>query len=144
MDSRSTGPVKYVKLGMLRRLQDDNKVLIYDVEKIHKYSGYNPRTSDQDIGLLKLKGKVQFNEHIYPICLPTKQIDAENATVSGFGRTGRYDAQADNLLKVVLNRFTHEECQNIIRNRRIDRKTMLCYGSRTLRRDACRVRINLN
>ncbi|KAL7042175.1 hypothetical protein ACKWTF_001047 [Chironomus riparius] len=141
LNQKSTGPVKFVKLGMLTRSQRDENVYIFDVEKTHPYPEYNPRTFENDIGLIKFRGKVTFNEHLYPICLPTTQLDNQDVIVTGFGKTGANHEQTEYLMKVILNRFTHNECQTLYPNSKIVKETMLCYGSRKEKKDACRVRI---
>jgi hypothetical protein len=129
-----------VKLGMLNRSQNDEKVKIFDVDKTHPHPQYNPRIYENDIALIKMKEKVVFDENIYPICLPTSQLESPIAIMSGFGKTRNDEEQSEILRKVVVNRFEHEECQRIFRNSiAIDRNKMLCYGSRRGNDDACRV-----
>ena len=124
---------------MIQRSQMDERVKIFDVDQRHKYPQYNPRNYANDIGIIKFKGKVNFNEHLYPICLPTSQLESADVIVSGFGQTGQTHAQTENLMKVGLKRFTHDECQTLYMNNPIDKKTMLCYGSRREKKDSCRV-----
>lgn len=126
---------------MLTRSQNDEKVQIFDVEEKFPYPQYEPKTYENDIALIKIKGIVSFNEHLYPICLPTSQLESPDVIVSGFGKTAQNDQQSDHLMKVILNRFTHAECQELYVNKKIDKKTMLCYGSRKEQKDSCRVRI---
>ncbi|XP_070509414.1 venom protease-like [Chironomus tepperi] len=138
MNHRETGPVKFVKLGMRRRLQEDDRVQMFNVDTLHPHPQYNRKTNLNDIALIKIKGKVNFNEHLYPICLPTTQPENSDVLLTGFGKTGRDHEQAENLMKVVLNKFTYDECKQLYRNREIDRKSMLCYGSRKESKDSCR------
>ncbi|XP_070507056.1 transmembrane protease serine 9-like isoform X2 [Chironomus tepperi] len=118
--------IKYVKLGMNSRSQDDDHVFIYGIEKTFRYTNSSTRTVKHDIGLLKLNDTVQFSEYLYPICLPTTQPKDPQAIFTGFGRTedNRY---SDSLLKVVLDRYSIPKCQDkLIHN--IDEESMICYG----------------
>ena len=127
---------------MLDRSQNDNEVFRYDVIEIIPHPQYNPQTFNNDIALLKLSTNVEFSEFIYPICLPTKQHDELKVVMTGFGRTGGNHAQSQKLLKVGLEKFTHEECQEKIPTKEIDRATMLCFGSHLESKDACGVSLS--
>jgi trypsin len=128
---------------MLTRSQKDERVKIFNIAKKHAHPDYNRRTNENDIALIKIRGSVNFTEHLYPICLPTSQIESPDVIISGFGQTGHNHQQTENLMKIVLNRFTQSECQDRYVNTQINPKTMLCYGSRRERKDACRVSISL-
>ena len=124
---------------MLDRLQNDSDVFRYDVIEIIPYPQHNPRTYNNDIALLKLNTDVKFSEFIFPICLPTKQHDELKVTITEFGRTGDDHVKSEKLLKDELEKFSHEECQEQIPTKEIDRATMLCFGSHFGKKDACRV-----
>jgi V8-like Glu-specific endopeptidase len=108
---RALGAVKFVKLGVNSRSQNDDRTLVYVVSEIFEHPNYNKKTFNEDLGLLKLNASVQFSEFVMPICLPSKSPDANKAVASGFGRTGYQQASSEDLLKVVLEKFTTEECQ---------------------------------
>lgn len=120
---------------------DNKKVFIYNVIETFKHPNYNVKTFNEDIGLLKLDGIVPIDEHILPICLPTKQHDDYKAMATGFGKT--FDNHQSNiLLKATLERFVHPECQKSWPEDtevRFDEKTMVCYGHHSKRSDTCRV-----
>lgn len=84
--------------------------------EIFQHPNYNRKTYDEDLSLLKLNATVSFSEFVTPICLPSKFHDANKAVVSGFGRTGFQQSSSENLLKVVLEKFTHAECQQTYGN----------------------------
>ena len=109
---RSVGAVKFVKLGASRRSHDESHTVVYNVMEIFQHPNYNTKTYDEDLGLLKLEETVLFSEYVMPICLPTKFYDANKAVVSGFGRLGYRRESSESLLKVVLEKFTYEECQD--------------------------------
>lgn len=141
-DSKHNGMIKFVKLGMIDRLQNDNNVFIYNVTKVIKHPQYSPRTFDNDIALLKLENDVNFSEFIYPICLPTRQHNEPNVILTGLGKTGGSDEQSQKLMKVELRKFSNKECQEIIETINITRN-MMCYGSRVEQKDSCGVRSRL-
>lgn len=135
--------VSLVKVGMLKRIQNDSNTDIYNVAEIFQHPEYSKRTINNDVALLRLSDNIKFSDKIYPICLPSKQHSDSEAIVTGFGKTGVKDSQADNLLKVGLQFFTFAECQGLYRLRRLNQSTMICYGHRTERKDACEVGSNL-
>lgn len=137
---KSFGKIKFVKLGMIDRFQNDHNVQIFNVTDIIVHPRYNPSKFDNDIALLKLDSYVNLTEFIYPICLPTNQPDDFEAVVTGLGKTGNNHQQSQKLLKVVLEKFSKNECENIFRNKDITRN-MLCYGSRSEKKDSCGVRL---
>ncbi|KAL7042172.1 hypothetical protein ACKWTF_001045 [Chironomus riparius] len=134
---RSLREIKFVKLGMLDRSQDDNDVFIYNVINKIIHPQYDRISFNNDIALLELDKDVKFSEYIYPICLPTRQHDEEKAIVTGLGTTGKDHAQSEKLLKVVLEKFSHRECQEKV-PQPIDKASMLCYGDNSDSKDACR------
>lgn len=137
---RSFGAVKFVKLGMNYRNEQSGKIYIFGVDKIFQHPNYSARNFIEDIGLLRLNGSVTFSEFILPICLPTKQHDSGRAVVSGFGRTGYGQSSSEKLLKVTLEKFTADECQQAFGKAiNVDNGTMLCYGHHTENKDSCSV-----
>jgi len=123
---------------MNNRSQMDSNVFTYNIIKIIMHPNYNRRTKNNDIALLELQTKVSFTEYLYPICLPTSQPTNSEAIVTGFGQTGEYHAVSERLMKVIVKKFTHDECEEALRFQ-VDRNTMLCYGNRTHSGDSCRV-----
>ncbi|KAL7042198.1 hypothetical protein ACKWTF_001059 [Chironomus riparius] len=134
------GRVKFVKLGMHNRVQNEDKTYTFGVEEYYRHPNYIKGAFNNDIGLLKLDGIVPLDEHILPICMPTKQHDDLKAMATGFGKT-RHQQQSDVLIKVTLEKFNHSECQSSWGEDstvRIDDQTMVCYGHHTENRDSCR------
>ena len=131
--------VTLVKVGMLKRLQDDEFTSTYSIVEIFEHPEYKRQTINNDIALLRLNDTIDFNEKIYPICLPTKQHEDPEVIVTGFGKTGFNHQQSDNLLKVGLQWFTFAECQKLYRTKKLDESSMICYGHQSERKDACEV-----
>lgn len=125
---------------MISRAQDDGKVFTYNVDQIFKHPNYVSNKHNEDIGLIKLDQSVSFNERIRPICLPQTANAPPKAIATGFGRTGFRQSASDFLLKVTLESFTQEECRETYGTKvNITDDTMMCYGHRSERRDACNV-----
>lgn len=132
---RGYGGVKFVKLGMNSRLQNNNT---FNVKEIIQHPSYNPKKLINDIGLLKLDKIVPLSENVLPICLPQQFLTPEKAIASGFGKTGYGESSSRDLLKVTLERFTQEECQRpFAATVAITNDSMICYGHHTERRDSC-------
>lgn len=140
LSPRGFGSVKFVRIGMTSRSQDDGKVLNFGVDQIYKHPNYIQNKLNEDIGLIKLDRSVNFNERVRPICLPQTASMPPKAIATGFGRTGFRLSPSDRLLKVVLESFTQEECQTTYgRKVNITEDTMMCYGHHTDKKDACNV-----
>jgi len=124
---------------MLKESQMDDEVFIYRVDRKITHPMFSRLTREGDIGLLKLNDTVVFTKYIYPICLPTKQPDNSKAIATGFGTTGFSKIKSDHLLKVSLDMFSHNECQETFDDITYYSTSMLCYGHRTEEKDACDV-----
>ena len=137
INSPDYGAVKYVKLGIHDRAHDGDKSVLSIVDQRYKHPRGDLSTLHNDIGLIKLQESVTLSEFILPACLPTRPFYNDKATVTGFGETGK-GVQSQKLMKVVLERFDHENCKNIYEGN-YNEDTMLCYGHHKQRMDACNV-----
>lgn len=140
------GPIKYVRLGdlIIDTDFDDAKPKEYEIIEIIENPKYSRASKYHDIALLKLNETVIFNAYIRPLCLPSAQLDGERLIATGWGRTGWADEVSPKLLKVFLEPFSNEECNNYYANdvnrkleNGIDDKTQLCVGSRIENKDTC-------
>lgn len=135
---RGFGAVKFVKLGINSRTQNDSHSYTKNVKEIFQHPKYDSKKVDNDIGLVKLDSAVPLSERILPICLPQKQHTPEKAVASGFGKTGSTESASTEMLKVTLERFTLEECQKPFgKSVTITNDSMLCYGHHTEHKDSC-------
>lgn len=132
------GAVKFVKLGINSRTQNNSNTHVFNVQEIFQHPDYDKRKLVNDIGLIKIEGSVPLSEQVLPICLPYKQHTPDRAIASGFGKTGFGESASVDMLKVKLERFTQEECQRTFQNKVvITNDSMICYGHHTERKDTC-------
>ena len=135
---RGYGAVKFVKLGINSRTQNDSNSFTKNVKEIFQHSGYDPKKVDNDIGLVKLDSVVALSARVLPICLPQKQYAPGKAVASGFGKTSSSESASSDMLKVTLEKFTLEECQKPFGKAvTINSDSMLCYGHHTEHKDSC-------
>lgn len=84
-----SGIAKAVRLGSINLLHDDANTRIIPVDEFIPHPDYTPRKRYNDIALIRLKYKVEFNDFIWPACINT---DLNNTnwpfvTAIGFGVT---------------------------------------------------------
>jgi len=123
---KTESPTKFAfKLGVFDQTkQNEDGELVLDITEFHihpKYNGgggTNPPT--YDITLVKLKDPVQFNDHISPVCLPSKQNEelppAETtAFLTGWGRIKNSNSAPANptLQQVAVPVVSREKCKKI-------------------------------
>ncbi|XP_063706552.1 trypsin-1-like [Culicoides brevitarsis] len=125
---------KIVKLGALNVDIQESTVEIYQVEKGIIYPDYRSQFVYNDIGLLKLRTKVQFNINIRPICLAVdKHQNHDQVWAIGWGsyKNASYEGI---LQKLQLPLVSTKECSktyNAKRKRLPEglKDSILCYGA---------------
>lgn len=99
------------------------------------------KSNYNDIAIIQLDGAVKFNPYIRPICLPLSNETPPRVIATGMGAIDQYNTRSENLLKVILESFTNDECRitfpasfrlpdSIV-------ETQMCYGSRNKNGDTC-------
>lgn len=90
---------------------------------------------------------VTFSEYVLPICLvQTESLTTKRAIVTGWGKTGYFNDVSNSLMKVTIDYFNREQCDDIFRNvdrlkkGEIDWERMLCAGSYNKSGDSCQGR----
>ena len=74
----------------------------YRILKVHDFPNYNEANFQNDISILELTTEIQFNEKVYPVCLPSSDFCLKNGRkllVSGWGVTEQ-ETTSDDLLQV--------------------------------------------
>lgn len=143
---------KYVRLGDLdyESDEDDAGVSQFNVKEIIVYPESNQRSYYNDIALLKIDGKVEFNQYIQPACLPhADTMLAETVVAIGWGATSLPSTRQSKLQKVQLNPVPFEDCMESYKtNSRllqgILNETQVCAGAKKGGRDACSVGVNFD
>lgn len=135
-----------VRLGDLniQSTSDDANPQDFGVENSIVHPGYNFPAQYNDIALVKLSEKVQFNDYIAPICLQvTRYLPNSNFIATGWGIT-EFGSQSDTLLKVDLEYFPNNECQNNYNNVQVEYlprgildESQICAGSHLDLKDTC-------
>ena len=105
-----------VVFGEKNLLEDEGTEVKVDISDIIMHEDYQSVEKGHDIALLRLKDKVQTNEHIKIACLPTEEPTSDQiALTSGWGRKldGQYSTK---LLQVALPIMEREKCADIYKN----------------------------
>lgn len=113
------------------------------LKTIYQHPGFDLKTVDNDISLLKFSLPLKFTNTIQPIKLPTlnQNFDHKVAAVSGWGRIDNNGGTTNTLKAVDINIFSDNECNAIYGDRLT--KHMFCAGDMSGAKDACIVRIYL-
>ncbi|XP_046689251.1 venom protease-like [Homalodisca vitripennis] len=90
------------------------------VERVIAYDNYNITTHSGDIGLVKLKNRVQYTTLIRPICLPesdtfgSSSLVGESCDITGWGRTayGNRNAVVTHLQEARVDITDKNNCSN--------------------------------
>lgn len=143
------GYAEYVRLGDLDidNERDDSQPIQVNISERIKHPNYKIPSKYHDIALLRLAQKVQLNAYIRPACLAdTFQPTTAKAVATGWGLTQFSGKPSKRLLKVVLELYTHEECNQTYSNDinralkdGIIHEQQVCAGSHEHERDTCQV-----
>ncbi|XP_015423048.1 PREDICTED: coagulation factor X [Myotis davidii] len=81
-----------VRVGDRNTEKEDGNEMVHEVEVIVKHKGFDNKTYNCDIAVLKLKTPIKFRMNVAPACLPEKDwaestlMTQKSGIVSGFGR----------------------------------------------------------
>jgi hypothetical protein len=82
-----------IVVGDWQRSAESSVRQTLDVEKIVQNSGYNSRTMENDVSVIKVASDIVFNENVGPVCAPDpdnlytyykSQVSGWGTLVSGF------------------------------------------------------------
>lgn len=112
------------------------------VEETVVHEKYLPLSFNQhnDIALIRMSGKVSFNEFIKPICLEpddSESLIGHSVIVAGFGRT-ETALSSSVKLKVSLKVVENDKCNQVFRveGRRLNEMQICAGGEKNI--DSCR------
>ena len=108
------------------------------VHKIKIHAGYNEKTNDKDIALIKLRRPVSLGGNINTICLPQEKTvwGERQAVVAGWGHTSFSGSDSHVLQDVEVNLISQEQCKQMYSDEEIT-DNMLCAGTEEGGKDAC-------
>lgn len=144
------GFVKFARLGALdltiNPLVEDCPE-DYQIIEIIQHPDYKSNSAYNDIALLRLDKRVEFNPFIRPACLPPTDQTPEYFFIAGWGATLDLATKNEVLIKANVELFTQTECFEHYKNN-INKKlefgivedTQICAGSRNGDEDTCPVR----
>ncbi|XP_078055558.1 neurotrypsin-like isoform X2 [Mustelus asterias] len=133
----------FIRVGDYHTAVEDEYEREYPVEKIVTHKNYKLDSSDNDIALVRIKGKeghcVTFSQYATPVCLPGRKekmrINRQACYITGWGDTGR--SYSRTLLQGHVPLLPKKICESRYRNKFTAR--MICAGnlSEHKRVDSC-------
>lgn len=145
--TRDLGKVAYARIGIQRRTDPIDSQRLYKVKNIIKHPEYYPPYRYNDIALLQVDRDMLLDQFAVPACLDLGSPNVyDKALASGWGATQNRGANADELQKVILEKFSTSECNKMFPPMRLmrngfDEKTQICYGDKNMSKDTCQVNI---
>lgn len=140
------GPAKFVKLGNVVRNQENANTWTYTIIRRVPHPDYISGNAENDIVLFELNETVKLNRYVIPICLPqTDQLTTKRAIASGWGRTGFAEDVSESLMKVTIEYFAQQKCDDYyededkLEGKGINWLKMVCAGSTNKTGDTCNV-----
>jgi secreted trypsin-like serine protease len=113
---------------------------VFTVEKIIQHEGYASWKSNlNDIALMKLNEKIEFNDYIQPVCMPEATIgklEGAMATVTGWGTTSEGGSIASKLQQVDVPIIANQKCGQKYPSEDIV-ESMVCAGYDAGGKDSC-------
>jgi secreted trypsin-like serine protease len=101
-----------VELGHLRVFM--GHAAMKNIEKAIIHTGYNNKTSDNDIALLQLESSVEFGATIAPVCLPLDKhyLGGMQGSVVGWGFTSEGGSPSSRAKHANVRIYTSKQCRN--------------------------------
>lgn len=110
---RSPDVVRVGELDFSRPDEDDARPQDVTVDKIHIHPNYKPPKYYNDIAILKLSRRVEYNRYVRPICLPEpdwrKTYAGTHAVLTGWGYLSFGECETCFITAVILC-FAHNFC----------------------------------
>jgi hypothetical protein len=124
----------------LYRTDDDAKPREFVTQTVVQHPHFRRHGFFNDIGLLKLKDKVDFDEYIRPVCLPeakdmTRDLKGYMATILGWGTLYYGGPGSGSLQQVSMPIWDNKQCDE--RYFQPIEKGFMCAGYSEGGKDAC-------
>lgn len=149
---KSSRAAVYVRLGELDSSteEDDAHPQIYNVTERIIHPLYLVDYLHNDIALLRVGGRIEFNEYIQPACMPSAEsIVSKNIVALGWGTVSPDNRIYSHLQKVQLNLVPLAKCHELYGqpeqeklHQEIAVETQICANSSVPERDTCAVSEN--
>ncbi|XP_019627287.1 PREDICTED: trypsin-like [Branchiostoma belcheri] len=124
-------------LGKYHEFATDATEQVFNPAVIIRHSGYDWRTSDNDIVLIKLASPATLTQHVQPVCLPQANPKAgQLAVATGWGYT-QGTGGADVLKQVLLPIVKTSKCNSTSMHDGSITENMLCAGYEEGQQDTC-------
>ncbi|XP_069741458.1 neurotrypsin [Narcine bancroftii] len=133
----------FIRVGDYHTTVEDERELEIPVERIIVHRNYKPDSNDNDLALVRMKGReehcVTFNQYTSPVCLPgrkeMRRRNRQSCYITGWGDTGR--SYSRTLLQGAVPLLPKAICQTRYRSKFTAR--MICAGnlSEHKRVDSC-------
>ncbi|XP_049854824.1 serine protease snake-like [Schistocerca gregaria] len=140
-------PAVIVRLGEMNLKRDDDgaQPVDYHIADLVRHPEYKGPSKYNDIALLRLSERVDFNKFIRPACLYTHDKFSVSKTVAtGWGKIEYAGKSSDTLRKVVLDIIDNKMCNNLWKSLgklttlpRGIAPSMMCAGVLTGGKDTC-------
>ncbi|KPM09735.1 Trypsin-like serine protease 8, partial [Sarcoptes scabiei] len=137
---------------------ESSKSIVFEVEKVFVHESFNSFTLMNDIALLKLRTKIEFqadrnlnetekkinsgeNSRLQSICLPNKEIDLKEfngstSVIIGWGHQREGGRVTNRLHEVRIPIISNEACQKVYGEKRIQME-QICAAEKEGGKDSC-------
>lgn len=97
----------------------------YKANKTIIHPNYDDKILANDIGLIRTRDPIEFNDRVQPIALSAKEVPEKSMlVVTGWGHLSKILRKPDKLQILFVNSISNEECQRMSRG--VIHKSNLC------------------
>jgi len=110
------------------------------IEKVFVHPHFVKKTFNNDIALIKMRGEVEFNDFIRPVCLPStdRSYNGQDTIVVGWGKKSEGGLPAQLLQEVSVPIIPQKKCRHQTNYRTSEiTENMFCAGFDNGKVDAC-------
>lgn len=102
----------------------------YTGDKIITHKDFNPKTLENDIALIHVPEKINYDENVNEIALPDKCQDyvGETCNISGYGHMGKDKPKAKVLQWTQLTIQDDEKCSKLYNHEKFDGSKLCALG----------------